>query len=319
MSAYISSLGPQIERFLAHKRGLGFIYCREERFLAEFDRVAADLDEGLLTESLVRTYLSRFAVPGRPNRLTLMRQLGRFLIPEEPCTFVPTTAFLGVRRRHPVIRVLSRQEARRFLQACDTLPVTASVVHRVVHGTMLQLLLLTGLRCGEAIALHNHDADLDQRVLVVRHGKAGKTRFVPIAADLADRLATYRKRMAAEGASGHPGDPFFPGANRRRPTSRKSLYKAFRMALDVAGIPHRGRGEGPRLHDLRHSFAVLRLLGWYEANADLGAKLPLLATYLGHVGLGTSQIYLHMTRDLVGEVLRREMHRFGDLITEQPR
>jgi len=60
----------------------------------------------------------------------------------------------------------------------------------------------------------------------------------------------------------------------------------------------------------------LRLLSWYESDADLGAKLPLLATYLGHIGMTTSQVYLHMTRDLVGEVIRRQMNRFGDLITE---
>lgn len=61
------------------------------------------------------------------------------------------------------------------------------------------------------------------------------------------------------------------------------------------------------------------LLSWYESGADLGAKLPLLATYLGHVGLATSQDYVHMTRDLVGEVVRRELNRFGDIITEAPR
>ena len=78
---------------------------------------------------------------------------------------------------------------------------------------------------------------------------------------------------------------------------------------------HGGRGEGPRLHDLRHSFAVFRLLSWYEQGVDLRAKLPFLATYLGHVGLETSQVYLHMTRDLVGEVTRRLEARFGDIIT----
>ena len=105
---------------------------------------------------------------------------------------------------------------------------------------------------------------------------------------------------------------FFPPDRLRMILLSADMYQTALGALDEIPV-------SPRLHDLRHSFAVLRLLGWYEANADLGAKLPLLATYLGHVGLGTSQIYLHMTRDLVGEVLRREMHRFGDIITEHPR
>lgn len=99
--------------------------------------------------------------------------------------------------------------------------------------------------------------------------------------------------------------------------SARSLYSSFRCALDLASIPHRGRGAGPRCHDLRHSFAVLRLLIWYEQGADVNVKLPLLATYLGHIGLETSQVYLHMTRDLVAEIARRQGDRFGNLITAE--
>ena len=95
-----------------------------------------------------------------------------------------------------------------------------------------------------------------------------------------------------------------------------SLYESFRRVLKLAQIPHLGRGRGPRLHDLRHAFAVLRLLSWYEAGEDLTVKLPLLATYLGHTGLTSSQIYLHMTEDFIGELTRRQLDRFGDLITE---
>ena len=98
--------------------------------------------------------------------------------------------------------------------------------------------------------------------------------------------------------------------------SPKTLYSVFREVLDLAQIRHLGRGRGPRLHDLRHSMAVFRLLSWYEAGADLRAKLPLLATYLGHVGLASTQDYLHMTEDLIGEVMKRQRAAFGDLITE---
>jgi site-specific recombinase XerD len=71
------------------------------------------------------------------------------------------------------------------------------------------------------------------------------------------------------------------------------------------------------VHDTRHSFAVLRLLLWYQQGADVGAQLPALATYLGHVGLSSSQRYLHLTEDVVGEVMRRHDARFGYLITER--
>lgn len=151
----------------------------------------------------------------------------------------------------------------------------------------------------------------------VRHGKFGKSRYVPIAADLVETLRAYHDALSARGPTRGPGDAFFPGPDGRRACRPAGLYWSFLEALDLAGIAHRGRGEGPRLHDVRHAFAVLRLLAWYEEGADLRAKLPLLATYLGHVGLESSQVYLHMTRDLVGEVTRRFEDRFGNIITEE--
>jgi integrase/recombinase XerD len=315
MTTFTSSLGPAMERFLAHKRALGFAYHREEIFLREIDLFALREQSDFVSENLVRIYLSTFSPLARPQRLTLIHQWTRFLMCEEPCTFIPPARFLGIRRKRAVIRVLSRSEAGRFLDACDHLPPPSPFIRRIVHGTALRLLLLTGLRRGEVIGLKNQDVDLDQSTLQVR-GKFGKTRIVPIAEDLTQRLRDYRKSVTAELKHHAPNDAFFPCADGQRHTPFKSLYKSFRCVLRTAGIEHRGRGEGPRLHDLRHSFAVLRLLSWYESDADLGAKLPLLATYLGHIGMVTSQVYLHMTRDLVGEVIRREISHFGDLITE---
>jgi integrase len=86
--------------------------------------------------------------------------------------------------------------------------------------------------------------------------------------------------------------------------------------LARADIPRHSAGRALRLHDLRHGFAVLRLLVWYQQEADLGARLPALATYLGHVGLASSQRYLQLTADMVGEISGRHERRFGYLISE---
>ncbi len=316
MSAFTSVFEWHLQRFLAHKRSLGFAYRREEGYLREFDRFARPIHEAVLSEEVVRGYLSGVSASSRPHHLTMIRQLARFLLLEEPRTFIPPERFLGARRRRPVIRVLSPAEAGRFLDACDRLPDSSRIPRRLVHGTALRVLLLTGLRRGEALGLRERDVDLAASLLTVHRGKFGKTRFVPIAADLSDRLRSYRDNVAAHVAPRRPGDAFFPRADGRQAASLASLYKSFRMALAIAGIEHRGRGEGPRLHDLRHTFAVLRLLSWYEADADLGAKLPLLATYLGHAGLANCQVYLHMTGDLVAEVTRLQLAHFGGLITE---
>jgi integrase len=318
MSVFTSPLASHFDRFLEHKLALGFAYHREKAFLREFDRFAALSNCDVLSETLVRDFLSRFGHAARPARLTVVRQLAQFFVLEDPRTFVPPRRFLGIRRKRAAIRVLSRDEACRFLDSCDRLPDTSRYARRLIHGTALRLLLLTGLRQGEALALRDRDVDLPQGIITVCNSKFGKTRFVPVAPDLVARLETYRQDLADHTGARRPGDAFFPCPDGHKPTCHTPLYKSFRIALDLAGIAHHGRGRGPRLHDLRHTFAVLRLLSWYEAGADLGNKLPLLATYLGHVGLATSQIYLHMTRDLVGEVTRRELDRFGGLITVVP-
>jgi integrase len=184
-----------MERFLEHKHNLGFAYHREESFLSELDRLAQRRGDDLISEDLVRAYLSCFSLAARPHRLTLVRQLARFLFLEEPRTFVPSSRFLGIRRRRPVIRVLSREEASRFLDACDRLPDGLSFTQRVVHATALRLLLLTGLRCGEMLALKNRDVDLVDRMFTVTCGKGGKTRFVPLAQDLTHRLQAYQASL----------------------------------------------------------------------------------------------------------------------------
>jgi integrase len=180
----------------------------------------------------------------------------------------------------------------------------------------LVLLYLTGLRAGEALRLTEADVDLDVGVLRIRDTKFGKSRCVPVATDVVTRLRDCRAAVARQLGPRLPNAPFFPTASGRR-YSLTALRAAFHQTLDVTDIPRRRGGQSLRLHDLRHSFVALRLLVWYEQGADLNARLPVLATYLGHVGLSSSQRYLQLTQDMVGEVTRRHASRFGYLITER--
>jgi integrase/recombinase XerD len=316
---YSSPLASRLDRFLSHKRSLGFAYCAEARLLGKLDRLAVgEAANMILDEPLVRRFVSDGTRSCRLHRLTVVRQFARFLAIEEPRTFVPPRRFLGIRRSRPVIRILSRQEAGRFFEACASLPDSPRYPHRgLIYGTALRILLLTGMRRGELVALRQQDVDLSAGVLFVHRGKFGKSRYVPIAADVVDMLRAYDDVLGVHVPGRSRDVAFFPGPNGLRPCCPTGLYLSFRTVLHRIGIAHGGRGKGPRLHDLRHSFAVLRLLTWYEQDADLNAKLPLLATYLGHLGVETCQIYLHMTRDLVGEVTHRFEERFGDIITTQ--
>jgi integrase len=211
--------------------------------------------------------------------------------------------------------VLSREEGRRFLQACGQLPSDRrSPIRGVVLGTALRLLYLTGLRLGELRRLTHADVDLDTGVLRIHHTKFGKSRLVPMAPDLTKRLADCRD-VVRDRLGVCLDAPFFPHCTGRR-YSATAVRQALQQTLDLAGIPRVSGGRRLRVHDLRHSWAVLRLTLWCEQNADLGAKLPLLATYLGHVELASSQRYLQLTQDLVVEVTRRHQARFGHVISD---
>jgi len=319
---FTSPLGSQLERFLSLKRAMGYRYRDESRLVGEFDQfLTARLspDDPVLTLEIARDYVARRGTESdstRAHRLTIIREVSRFLRLEDARTGVPGPRFLGILRRTFVPRVLSREEGRRFLQACGQLPPDRrSPIRGVVLGTALRLLYLTGLRLGEVLRLTHADVDLDTGVLRIHHTKFGKSRMVPIAPDLAGRLAGCQGAVRDRLGICRPEAPFFPHCTGRR-YSATAFRQALQQTLDIAGIARVSGGRRLRVHDLRHSWAVLRLTLWCEQDVDLGAKLPLLATYLGHVGLASSQRYLHLTQDLVAEVTRRHQARFGHVITD---
>jgi len=320
--AFSSPLADALARFLAFKRAAGCRYDDEARALGVLDQfltMTLSPDDPVITLDVVRGYVARRGEESettRAHRLSLIRQVCRFLSLEQPRTAVPAPRFLGIHRRTFVARVMSQAEGQRFLAACEHLATRSwSPIRDTVLGTALVLLYFTGLRTGEVLRLTIGDVDLAGTVLRVRDTKFGKSRLVPLASDIAARLGRCRTTMARHLGSRPADAPFFSTAS-GRPYSHSALTAAFHQVLARADIPRHSAGRALRLHDLRHGFAVLRLLVWYQQEADLGARLPALATYLGHVGLASSQRYLQLTADMVGEISRRHERRFGYLISE---
>lgn len=320
---FVSPLAGGLARFLAFKQAAGYRYREEAHALVVLDQfLTAQLvaDDPVITFDVIRRWVARRGHESettRAHRLSLIRQVCRFLALEEPRTAVPLPRFLAIHRRTFVARVLSQEEGRRFLTACGTLVARSwSPLRDTVLGTALVLLYLTGLRTGEVLGLTIADVDLVDALLWVRDTKFGKSRLVPVAPDVATRLHDCGVAVERRFGTRAPGAPFFPAPSGRRYSS-SALRVAFHQVLARAGIPRQLGGRSLRLHDLRHGFAVLRLLLWYQQDVDLGARLPALATYLGHVGLASSQRYLQLTPDMVGEITRRHARRFGYLITEE--
>lgn len=321
-STFCSPLAAALGRFLESKRAAGYRYRDEARALYVLDRFLAPrlpTDDPVITIDVVRAFVARQGDESettRQHRLSLIREVCRFLALEQPRTAIPGPRFLGIHRRGFVARVLTHAEGQRFLDACERLTSRhGSPLRGPVLGSALTVLYLTGLRAGEVLRLTLTDVDLTTAVLRVRDTKFGKSRLVPIAPDVVARLQRCHRMVADRVGERGSDAPFFPAPSRRA-YSLSALRESFHQVLAEARIPHRSGGRSLRLHDLRHSFAVLRLTLWYRQQANLGALLPALATYMGHVGLSSTQRYLQLTEDVLDEITRRHGARFGYLITD---
>jgi site-specific recombinase XerD len=169
---------------------------------------------------------------------------------------------------------------------------------------LLMLLYGSGLRVGEALHLSLRDINLIEKIVTVRHTKFFKTRLVPIGPKLAHELAAYiQHRRKLPLPLGEDSRLFTTKTGRGWPYPHvNALFHHVRRA---AGVVCSAECHPPRIHDIRHTAAVHRVVAWYRVGRDVQRLLPRLATYLGHVDIKSTQRYLHMTTDLLQEASRR--------------
>ena len=201
--------------------------------------------------------------------------------------------------------IYSREELRRLLDATKTYRKRVNQLEPHTFRTLLLVLYGAGLRRGEALHLTLADVDLQAAVLTVRETKFDKTRFVPLGPQLAQAMEEYATQRRASDASQTGEAPFFVNRD-GTPLAARTVSKAFLHLRRAAGVSREPEARyQPRLHDLRHAFAVHRLTAWYREGADVQRLLPLLSTYLGHVSVAATQVYLSMTPELLEEAALR--------------
>ncbi len=309
-----SVLAPLMDRFLQEKRACGYAYHEPFRILHRLDDflVQQGLETLELPRGLARNWLAKKpheSASTQQQRITIVRQFSKFLLIVGCPAYVPD-ATLAARKSIFVPRMLTEEELRKFFLAVDTLEPTArSPLRHLIMPEVFRLLYGCGFRVREVLNLRIRDVDLNQGIITVRQGKFRKDRLVPPALSLVNRLRKY----AGYFDSRPPDAVFFPGPN-GRPFALRTVYTLFREMLLQCGIPHAGRGKGPRIHDYRHLFAVHTLRRWYRDGENLEAKLPLLATYLGHQHLSGTQHYLHLTAEIFPEITARVEAAFGEVI-----
>jgi site-specific recombinase XerD len=237
-------------------------------------------------------------------RYYALRGLFRFAVSRGHLDKVPLPTDLPKRAASLIPYIYSHEDLRRLLEA---IPSYRRYRTRIEPPTLRAILLLlygAGLRAREVLALTVADVDMSDRLLTIRATKFYKSRLVPVSRRLASVLADYARWRAVVHPGSHSVSPFFVG-KRGTAVHLGTLEGAFRRLRQYAGVRRSdGARYQPRLHDLRHSFAVHRLTSWYRQGADVQRLLPHLCVYLGHVRLASTQVYLTMTPELLQHASR---------------
>jgi integrase/recombinase XerD len=314
---FTSSLADVMVDFLSTKRALGYRYGSEADWLRVFDRYLITLHHRScdLPKEVVQGWLCKRpheAPATHQNRVTVVRELAMFMMRQSLIAYVPPKHMGPAGRTNFQPWIFTRDQVAALLAAASALRRDPfSPLRHFVMPELFRVLYGCGLRCGEALRLVVRDVELSDGVLAIRQGKFRQDRLVPVAPGLRERLQTYAAAMGPRA----PDAVFFPGPH-GRPYSTSAVYDLFRQLLRTVHVPHGGRGPGPRLHDLRATFAVHRIEAWCREGADLGVMLPILSRYMGHVGLAGTQRYLRLTPTLFPDLAERFEQAYGHLVPQ---
>jgi integrase/recombinase XerD len=290
--------------YLAVRRQLGFELKHPgqtlEDYIAFMERAGA---ERVTTELALRWATSVQAHPHRwRRRLGVVHGFARYLSTIDPATEIPPQDLLPAALPRVAPYLYSPTEIQALMAAARALsPVVRAATFETIIG-----LAVTGLRPGEALGLDRADVDLTDGLLHVRAAKQNKHREVPLHDTTTIALHQYsRLRDRHLPASSSPAFFISPHGSR---LSAGAFNGTFTKLVRQVGLEGRGERVRPRAHDIRHSFAVRTLIDWYQAGADIDAKLPLLSTYLGHVDPASSYWYLQASPELLALARDRLEH-----------
>jgi integrase/recombinase XerD len=304
----MTTLTEHLEDYIAMRRSLGYDLSFAARVLRGFTAFADRQGADHITVDLFLRWKAAF---GKANNNTWSRRLGMvrlfagWLQGEDPRTEVPPAELIVGKWRRSRPYIYSEAEVARIVARAAKLPSRYGM-RGWSCSTLFGLIAVTGLRIKEALALDDDDVDLDEGVITVRRGKNGTARFVPLALSTVGRLRAYRaERTRLLGPT--PG-PFFLIESGKRPTDCCARYN-FAAVSQALGLrqaqQYHKHGRGPRIHDLRHTFAVRTIIGWYRKGLDPDREMIKLSTYLGHAKPELTYWYIEAVPELLQLASRR--------------
>jgi integrase len=283
--------------YLAVRRVLGYKLARAEKLLAQFLTYLEDRGENHLTTEAALAWATLPAGAHRSwlsTRLSVVRRFAAHLRGIDPATEVPPADLLPGRTCRATPYLYAEEDIAALITAAATLRTS----HRkATYRTLIALLAVTGMRIGEAIGLDRDDFDAINGLLTIRNGKFGKSRELPLHPSSVNALSDYLRRTDQPPRRRNASALFVSTAGTR--LLYTNVQNTFHQLVCCAGLTPRSASCRPRLHDIRHGFAIRTLLDAYRDGGDPGARLALLSTYLGHVDPGKTYWYLSAAPELL--------------------
>jgi site-specific recombinase XerD len=300
---FVGPFAELAENFIRHKQSLGYKYESERkmmRLFCEFSSRYSNEDRNL-SKDLIEAWFSSMAdvaVKTKELRLSTIKLFARYMTDLGCTAYIPPKQKIRSTQNF-IPYVFSHHEISNILRTCDNMKSEWRSRHtQLLMPVILRLLYSTGLRVSEALNLKMADVDLSSGILRLRQTKTDHDRYVPLSATALDFMKEYFLEMHSGKADTE--NLFFRKYDGNGFVAR-TIHQYFKKILWRSGISYGGKGIGPRLHDLRHTFAVNRLLAWYEEGADVHDMLQILSTYMGHAHFEDTTYYLNASAELMAK------------------
>jgi len=302
-----------VEDYMATRRAMGYKLFYQGQMLAQFAAYLDAADAEHLTIGHAVGWAKQPADAARSwwvVRLSTVRAFARYLSALDPATEIPPPGLIPAPSNHRIVPyIYTADDVTALVAAAGRLPTAH---YADTYQTVVGLVTVTGVRAGEVVRLDRDDVDLEQGLLTIRDSKFGKSRQIPVHPSTVKAPAGYAQRRDAQRhrPDGRPnrhaasGTSFFTSTTGTR-LLRDNLSTVFGCLVRDAGLAAAGAGRPPRLHDLRHAFAVNTLISWYRQGLDVEQRLPLLSTYLGHVAPSSTYWYLSAVPELLALIADR--------------
>ena len=313
-SSYLSEL---IIEFIAEKRSVGYKFIKGASLLKQLDQFLVSeqhLTDIKLTKETVLLWTKKRPHEKentRSKRISIIRGLAEYMIRLGYEAYIYPTFAVKIGRYDYTPYIFSEEEIRKIFAVCDSYPTSnVSPNRHLIMPLLFRILYACGLRISEALNLTLDDVNLEKGTLIIHETKFDKERIIPMAKSLIEQCCEYMEKVH----SFEKETTFLFPSPYGGHYCTNTVYNWFRDILWKAGISH--SGQGPRLHDVRHTFSVHCLKRWVLKGEDLTNLLPYLSVYLGHEDLRGTQRYLRLTADLYPSIIESVEKNYSDLIPE---